>query len=129
MSERLPGLLAEIAAVAGEAAALAVAEAVGGTQIYIPPEPAADHWLSRLVGHKAARAIADRLTCGVGPIRLDVPLGPCGHQGKARRKVDRMIEAGRSERDIARATGYTGRGVRKRRSQLRRRDRRQPKLL
>ena len=42
MNERLPGLLAEIAAVAGEAAALAVAEAVGGTQIYIPPSPAAE---------------------------------------------------------------------------------------
>lgn len=129
MNEPLPGVLAEIAAVAGESAALAIAEAAGGTQIYIPPEPAPAHWLSRLVGHRAALAIADRLTCGVGGRRVDLPVGPRGHQAKTRRQVDRMIEAGRSERDIALATGYTGRGVRKRRARRRHSDRRQPSLF
>ena len=51
----LPGVLAEIAAVAGEDAALAVAAAHGGTQVYIPPAPARDHWLARLVGHALAK--------------------------------------------------------------------------
>lgn len=127
MSERLPGVLAEIAAVAGEAAALAIAEARGGTQIYVPPAPPPGHWLCELVGEKAAQAIADRLTCGVGGRRVDLPLGPCGHQSRARVRVDRMLMAERSERDIALATGYTTRGVRKRRAQLR--DSRQPRLL
>ncbi|MFZ5747163.1 MAG: helix-turn-helix domain-containing protein [Pseudomonadota bacterium] len=115
----LPGVLAEIAAVAGVDAALAIAEARGGTQIYIPPAPDADHWLARLVGHDAARAIADKLTCGVGGMRVDLPLGPKGHAARIRAEVDRMIHAGRSERDIALATGYTIRGVRRRAAKIR----------
>lgn len=115
----LPGTLAEIAAVAGEDAALAIAAARGGTQIYIPPAPDRDHWLSRLVGHKAALAIADRLTCGVGGMRVELPLGPKGAAARLRAKVDRMIQDGEaSERDIARATGYTIRGVRRRKAKL-----------
>lgn len=131
MSHHLPGTLAEIAAVAGEDAALAIAAARGGTQIYIPPQPERDHWLSRLVGHKAALAIADRLTCGVGPIRIELPLGPKGAAARLRAKVDRLIAEGElSERDIARATGYTIRGVRRRRARLGTKpDDRQPSLF
>lgn len=112
----LPGILAEIAEIAGEDAALAVAAARGGTQIYIPPAPDRDHWLSRLVGQQAAKAIAERLTCGVGGMRIDLPLGPKGHAARVRAKVDRMIDERRSERDIALATGYSIRGVRRRKA-------------
>tara|TARA_R110002124_G_scaffold121845_1_gene280205 strand:- start:1044 stop:1190 length:147 start_codon:yes stop_codon:yes gene_type:complete len=38
---------------------------------------------------------------------------------RKRATVDRMIIAGRSERDIALATGYTTRQVRRRRARLR----------
>lgn len=115
----LPGVLAEIAAVAGEDVALTIAAHRGGTQIYIPPLPDREHWLSRLVGHKAALAIAERLTCGVGGIRVELPLGPKGHAAKMRAKVDRLLREGElSERDIARATGYTIRAVRRRRARL-----------
>lgn len=115
----LPRVLAEIASVAGEDAALAIAASVGGTQIYVPPAPAKDHWLSRLVGHREALAIADLLTCGVGPLRIDMPLGPKGHAARARAKVDRLLREGElSERDIARATGYTISGVRRRKKKL-----------
>ena len=132
MSTRLPGALAEIAAVAGEDAALAIAAARGGTQVYIPPDPGRDHWLARLVGHKAATAIADRLTCGVGGIRVELPLGPKGHAARVRAKVDRMLnqDPPASERDIALATGYTIRGIRYRRAMIgRQRDDRQLELL
>jgi len=127
MRDTLPGVLGEIAAVAGEAAALAIADARGGTQIYVPPHPAPEHWLSVLVGQRAAQAIADRLTCGVGGRRVDLPLGPRGHRVRVQTRVDRMLVADRSERDIALATGYTTRGVRKRRARLR--DSRQPRLI
>tara|TARA_B100000678_G_scaffold265672_1_gene249967 strand:+ start:651 stop:1034 length:384 start_codon:yes stop_codon:yes gene_type:complete len=124
----LPGILAEIAQVAGEDAAQAIAAERGGTEIYVPPAPAADHWLSRLVGHARALAIGEHLTCGIGGARVEVPLGNHGHQAQARRQVDAMIDAGKwSERDIARATGYTIRGVRKRIAM--RRDDRQLNLL
>jgi hypothetical protein len=112
----LPGILADIAEIAGEDAALAVAASRGGTQVYIPPSPDRDHWLSRLVGQSAAKQIADRLTCGVGGMRVDLPLGPKGAAARLRAKVDRMIDDGRSERDIALATGYTIRGVRRRKA-------------
>lgn len=114
----LPGVLAEIAEAAGEEAALAIAKELGGTQIYVPPVPAIDHWLSRLVGIENARAIADKLTCGVGGRRVDLPLGPRGHAENQRARVDAMIREGRSERDIALATGYSIRGVRRRRARI-----------
>ncbi|MGG2320017.1 hypothetical protein, partial [Salmonella enterica] len=80
-------------------AALAIAAARGGTQVYIPPRPDADHWLCRLIGVQAARAVADHLTCGVGSLRIDLPLGPVSHAARQRARVDAMIREGRSERD------------------------------
>lgn len=114
----LPGILADIAEVAGEDAALAIAAVRGGTNVYIPPTPANDHWLCRLIGRDAAHAVCDKLTCGVGPLRVDMPLGPSGAAAKLRAKVDRMLREDRSERDIAMATGYTARAIRRRRAQI-----------
>ncbi len=114
----LPGVLSDIAEVAGEDAALAIAAARGGTQVYIPPRPAIDHWLCRLIGRDAAMAVADKLTCGVGPLRVDLPLGPTGRAARGRAQVDALLRAGRSERDIALATGYTNRAIRRRRVAL-----------
>ena len=114
----LPGVLGEIADAAGIDAALAVADARGGTQVYIPPDPPADHWLTVLIGADAARAVADRLTCGVGGLRVDLPLGPAGCAARMRAEVDRLLGEGRSERDIALATRYSIRGIRKRRARL-----------
>ena len=114
----LPGALGQIAAVAGEAAALAIAAARGGTQVYVPPDPDPDHWLSKLIGLEAAKAVCEHLTCGVGPLRVDLPLGPAGHAAKTRARVDAMLRDGASERDIALATGYTTRAVRRRRAAL-----------
>ena len=114
----LTGVLKDIARVAGEEAALKIAHARGGTEIYLPPKPGADHWLSELVGQELAQAIADDLTCGISGMRVELPIGPRSFAVKPRAEVDRMIRAGMSERDIALATGYTNRGVRKRRAKL-----------
>lgn len=114
----LPGVLREIADIAGEEAALAVAAARGGTQIYLPTVPPIDHWLCRLIGVKQARAVAEHLTCGIYGCRIELPLGPAGHAAKARATVDAMLMEGRSERDIAIATGYSVRGIRMRRKRL-----------
>ncbi|MDZ4307540.1 hypothetical protein [Allopontixanthobacter sp.] len=117
MSE-LPGVLGIIAAVAGDDAAVAVARARGGTQVYFPPVPPEDHWLSALIGQEQAAAVCDRLTCGVGGMRVDLPLGGAGHAAQARAQVDALLDAGLSERAIALKTGYTIRGVRRRRARL-----------
>ncbi|MEL6487556.1 MAG: hypothetical protein AAFQ13_10500 [Pseudomonadota bacterium] len=123
---RFTGCLADIARVAGDEAALTIGRALGGTQVYFPSAPAADHWLSQMVGHEAAVAIGEELTAGIGGIRIDVPVGQFGHAESLRAKVDRMIAEGKSERDIALTTRYTTRGVRKRRALLRER---QPDLF
>ena len=114
----LPFALDEIARIAGEDAARAVAGAVGGTQVYIPPAPGPDHWLTRLVGLDDARRIADHFTAGFGGIRIEIPLSDTGFIARAQAKCDAMILRGSSERDIARACGYTIRTVRRRRAAL-----------
>ena len=111
----LPGILADIAEVAGEDAAIAVARVRGGTPIYVPPVPSADHWLSELIGHDRAIAVCDLLTGGVGPRRVDLPLGPVGFQASTRAKADALIRDGSfSNSSIALQTRYTTRGIRKR---------------
>lgn len=113
--DRLPGILGEIADVAGEEAALALARVRGGTQIYLPPRPADDHWICELIGKDRALAVCEHLTGGVGPLRLDLPVGPEGFHASQRAKVDALIRDGSfSERQIALQTRYTTRGIRKR---------------
>jgi hypothetical protein len=115
----LPHVLDEIARIAGEDAARAVAQEVGGVQVYIPPQPGADHWLSKLVGVEDAGRIADHFTAGFGGIRLEIPLADTGFIARVQAKCDAMLMAGNhSERDIARACGYTIRSVRRRRAAL-----------
>jgi len=117
-----PGILAEIADVAGEEAALAVARVRGGTQIYIPPVPANDHWLCALIGRDEAVAVCDKLTDGVGSRRADVPMGQySAYRAESRHRytlMDEMINAQKSEREIALATGYTARAIRRRVAKL-----------
>lgn len=123
----LPKILAEIAEIAGLDAALKLAEARGGTEIYIPAEADNDHWLTQTVGRKAADAICRHFEGGGRGSRVVLPLGPSGSAAQIRRKVDRLIADGKSEREIALATGYTGRGVRMRKAIVR--DRKQGSLL
>jgi len=117
-ADPLPQVLADIAMIAGEEAARRVAGAVGGTQVYIPPHPGPDHWLAKLVGLEAARRIADHFTAGVGPARIEIPLGDAGFIAAQQARCDAMLLAGRSERDIALALGYTIRTVRRRRARI-----------
>ena len=112
----LPAVLAEIAEVAGLEAALALAGARGGTEIYVPPAVEPDHWLVEATGRAAAEAICRHFAGNGHGCRLEIPLGPKGAAARLRRQVDRMIAAGKSEREIALATGYSGRGVRLRKA-------------
>lgn len=59
----LPGVLADIARIAGFPAALAIAERWGGTRLYVPmaDKLESDHPLVEVVGIDAARAIAEYL--------------------------------------------------------------------
>ena len=90
----------------------------GGTQVYIPPVPPEDHWICQLIGREVALRVCDRLTCGLSGRRVDLPLGPTGAAARVRAKVDAMLGEDRSDRDNARATGYTTRGIQMRRKKL-----------
>lgn len=58
--ERFPGVLGEIAEVAGEEAALKLGAAYGGTRVRFPGHiKSDDHWLVTCVGRPAADAICD----------------------------------------------------------------------
>lgn len=111
MKAALPGVLAEIASVAGEAAALAISARVGGTRVYIPTHAPDDHWLVESVGREAADKVCARLAGD----RYDVPTLGVGAYRRFRLAVAKHVhdldKAGKSAREIARAAGLTQRAV------------------
>jgi len=56
--ETLPGVLADVARLAGVPAALKLAEVWGGLRRHIPREVGPDHELSRILGHRVAQLVA-----------------------------------------------------------------------
>ena len=115
-SHGLPGVLGEIAEIAGLNAAMAVAETVGGTRAYISRRPGPDHWLTRAVGPEAATLIANHFTTGRTGIEIEFPLGSAGSYNRERRQRARRLieltERGLFTAAIARQLGITDRAVR-----------------
>lgn len=111
----LPGLLGEIAEVAGLAAALAIADAKGGTQVDIPRRARSDHWLVRLVGQETADRICDHFTITDADGRtrgargVMIPRGPMGLMAKAKRRLADELRAGTSVREAALRSGLSER--------------------
>ena len=97
----LPPLLSEIAEVAGLEAALAMADARGGSRVSIPARASDDHWLVVTLGREAADRICAHFRAGYGGSVIDLPLGPSSSANATRRSVDRMIRAGASANQIA----------------------------
>ena len=110
----LPGLLAEIA---GLEAALALAEAKGGTRAYFPAFAKPDHWLTQCVGYEAAVKICDHFRVGhASGYRELIPLGPATSLAKRRRMIARLTGEGVSADKIARQLGVHERSVRRARA-------------
>lgn len=103
----LPGLLAEIAAVAGPDRAIALAAARGGTRFTVPKVARDDHWLVHLIGPAAARHLAD--TRG-GEVIL-VPIGPTGRAVATHRLIHSALAAGHSIEATARLANVHARTV------------------
>lgn len=121
MIERLPGVLAVIAEVAGEAAAIQLAAQYGGIRVYIPREITTDnHWLVECVGKHAADAICEHFRAGIGPgCRVEIPLYTGGAYPRLWRTVAKRIHdydsAKNSTREIANRVGVCERTVRRHR--------------
>jgi DNA-binding transcriptional regulator LsrR (DeoR family) len=60
----------ELQLLIGEAAFVRLAEAFGGTRLFVPVKMTADHEIAKAIGVKAARQLSDRLA----PDYLAVPL-------------------------------------------------------
>lgn len=114
-SHGLPGVLGEIAEIAGLDAAFAVARAVGGTRVYIPRRPGPDHWLLQAVGTEAAAKIVDHFTTNQSGTDLDIPVGPDGSYNRGKRERTKRIAELRAQglmtHHIARRVGVTRRTV------------------
>ena len=95
----LPGVLREIAEEAGLPAALRMADAFGGTEVWIPARLVDGHRLAELLGRAPAEAVVRRFGSG----HLLIPMGPLA-DGRAKRvRILCMIDEGRSSSAIARA--------------------------
>ncbi|RLQ88897.1 hypothetical protein [Notoacmeibacter ruber] len=106
----LPGILGEIEDVAGLAAALAVAQAVGGTRQYIPGSAPDGHWLVDTVGRDAADRICAHFALTDAHGRASgtlytIPMGPTGSAREARRRLRQALAKGASARDAAQIAG------------------------
>ena len=113
MTERLhlPPLLNEIAEVAGVVAALAIAEARGGTRVHFPARAPDGHWLVALVGREAADKLCAhfRATQAGGSYVL-IPVGPKNFYSRARRRAIEL-RGQKSASAIALDLGVTERAV------------------
>lgn len=128
MTDELPGILGEIAAVAGVEAARKLAIAKGGRRVRIPGRLRPDCWLVECVGETAATKIVHHfrvINADGRPQGLDVEL-PIAFAGSiaratklARETVARTIEEGGSVREAARRAGVTERAAWKMKSRLR----------
>ena len=102
----LPGVLAEIADVAGLPAALAIAERCGGARQYFPARAVEGHWLVQCVGREAADKLCRHFhTTESGGIELMVPHGPAGTRAGLHRLLQEKLAAGVSAEQCARDLG------------------------
>jgi hypothetical protein len=113
----LPGLLGDIADIAGADIAFLIAESHGGTRVTIPPRATDDHWLTELVGFETA----DRICRGLATLDADgklkgvqaevIPKGPAAILKAARRRAQAALDAGKSAREAARLSGLHERTI------------------
>lgn len=93
----LPGILARIAEVAGESAALRLAQAAGGTVMTFSARP--NSALARIVGAEAAKAIRAEF----GPEKYTIPMAHVRGQKGRRVAATEMLARGATANAAARA--------------------------
>lgn len=81
---------------------VALTRAKGGQRIYIPADIDADHWLAELLGLDDARALSDYF-CTNGGTQIIVPMIHGGNRAERRRRVQKMLDEGKTLNEIAAA--------------------------
>jgi hypothetical protein len=125
----LPGILAEIAGVAGLKAALLLASARGGTRVYLSPRLRDNNWLTQIVGREAAAKIVRHFVAGKRGCHVSLPLGPAGSRAQRWHSMRQMVEQEKSAAEIARAHGIDLRTAERYRAKTRKPRRRAPDLF
>ncbi|MAA97803.1 MAG: helix-turn-helix domain-containing protein [Stappia sp.] len=115
----LPGILAEIADVAGLDAALKLAAEKGGQTVYIPSHASDDHWLTSTVGPEAASAICELYRVRNTGGRFLIPIA---REASARRTLVQALVNGASARQAAAASGLHERTAFRARRRLKAKD-------
>lgn len=115
----LPGVLREVAEVAGVDAALRIADLRGGARVTIPSRVTPDCWLSLAVGKDKAQALSRHFTSGYTSIEILVPLGPTGARAEQARAIERLLNEGLSGGQIARQLRISDRTVTRHKLRLR----------
>jgi hypothetical protein len=116
--------------IVGEAPALRLVAARGGSRIYVPGRLSEDHWLVALIGAEAAGRLVDHVATGHGGGSVELPRGPAGRFGEYRRRLMAAAAGDASAAEIARELRIHGRTVRRARRKLRKAgDARQGRLL
>lgn len=135
MTAPLSSVFGELVAVAGEAAALKLVAAHGGTIRHIPARLRSDdHWLVQCVGREAAEALCAHYRQMMASDswsgqKILVPLGPAGSGAEARRRLAQAIDSGASNSKAARMAGLHERTARRMRRRLRSEDKGQGRLF
>lgn len=137
MTEKLPEVLAEIASVVGEIAALKIAARKGGTRVYMPAVVTKAHWLTAEVGFDAARKLCDHFAVAGGKrgVHIEIPMHVGGTYKQFMRAISERIhkldtDEHASSAQIARTLGVTQRTVHRHRGRHRgKRNKKQLNLL
>lgn len=113
----LDGVLGEIQAVAGLAAALQICAVKGGGPAYFcsVERLTDDNWLVQAVGWETATVLAKEFGGRANP-QLKIPLGPAGSRRKQWAAIRKMLGQGKSAIEIARALGVDEKTVRRHRT-------------
>jgi DNA-binding NarL/FixJ family response regulator len=108
----MPTVLADVADMAGQDAALALALAYGGTEIYWPKPDSIgpDHDLAKVLGQDVAQLLARDLFMG----RVMIPMGAGNQYARRHAAILALRSEGKSIAQIARALGVTSRCVERR---------------
>jgi hypothetical protein len=111
MTDKLTGILAEIAELVGDVNARLIASRVGGTRVYLPKKASAEHWLVQCVGSDAATKVMDQFGGG----EYVVPQAGTGSYSRFRReiasRIHKLDQSDTSSKNIAREVGVTQRTI------------------
>lgn len=122
MTTKLPGVLAEIAEVAGETAALMVSAKHGGRRVYFPSVKSLHRaqWLVECVGAEIAAKICAHFEVDGRGQRIDIPLHVGGTYRQFVRSIaerlHRLDREGKSSTEISQQLGLTQRTVHRHRA-------------